>query len=58
MSRRAAISLVLICFLGANGCHWVGSTAGKAQAKIERKIDAVQDGYEKGYTREKTKTNQ
>ncbi len=57
MAHIVTTCLILVCFLGVSGCHWVGSTAGKAQAKIERKIDAVQGGYEDGYSKEKSKTS-
>lgn len=56
MTRTIITGLLLFGILGMIGCHWVGRTAGKAQAKIERKVDSVERGYDEGYSQEKRKT--
>ena len=47
----AAAAILLLPALG--GCHWMGKTAGKAQAKIEESGKEMKSGYEEGYRQEK-----
>jgi hypothetical protein len=56
MKKRIFLLTALVALglcLSLGGCHWVGKTAGKAQAKIEESGKEMKSGYEEGYKEEK-----